>query len=408
MKILIVNSFYYPNMFGGAEHSIKNLAEELYNQGNSVYVLCTGNTDQFEEINNVNVYRIKNNNIKSTIEYMNNENKKLEKVIYKSIDLHGYTNKNKISNIIDEIKPDIVHINNMPGIGLNIFNILEKKKIPIIFTGRDYYTICPKTTLIKSDNSICKTPNKFCKMYRKINQKYISKADYLIGPSKFSKDILSNELKIDENKCSYIYNSIDLDKDYTSKVNKVKNEMLLKKKTLDLVFLGTLDYHKGIKLLVEQFINLDDKNIRLHIAGDGPLKEYIKSIKLDNLIYYGKLSKEDVNKLLSECDILIAPSLWNEPFGRIVLDAYKNSMPVITTGNGGLREIVNDGETGYIINMHNIDEFSDVVKKYKSNKELLMKQINKCNEHIKDYDNKIITKKYLDLYNEIILAKDKI
>jgi glycosyltransferase involved in cell wall biosynthesis len=45
--------------------------------------------------------------------------------------------------------------------------------------------------------------------------------------------------------------------------------------------------------------------------------------------------------------------MWSEPFGRIILDAYKNAMPVITTGFGGMGEIVDPYKTGLILDLNN-------------------------------------------------------
>ena len=59
MKILIVSSYYYPNMLGGTEHSIKLLAEGLKDRGHEVFVISSDKRDnKFEEINGVKVYRI--------------------------------------------------------------------------------------------------------------------------------------------------------------------------------------------------------------------------------------------------------------------------------------------------------------------------------------------------------------
>ena len=62
MKILIMNNYYYPNMMGGAEHSIKLLAEQLARTGNEVHILSMDGAEkadavQAEEINGVFVHR---------------------------------------------------------------------------------------------------------------------------------------------------------------------------------------------------------------------------------------------------------------------------------------------------------------------------------------------------------------
>ena len=44
--------------------------------------------------------------------------------------------------------------------------------------------------------------------------------------------------------------------------------------------------------------------------------------------------------ILKECDVLLCPSQWQEPFGRVVLDAYKHAMPVICSDQGALPSLV--------------------------------------------------------------------
>ena len=60
MRVLIVNTFYYPNMQGGAEQSVKLLAENLLRHGNTVAIYCADAKEgqkTVEEINGITVYR---------------------------------------------------------------------------------------------------------------------------------------------------------------------------------------------------------------------------------------------------------------------------------------------------------------------------------------------------------------
>ena len=57
MKILLVNTFYYPEVKGGAEYSVKKLAEALQADGNEITVLASGNTDNDEIIDGIKVHR---------------------------------------------------------------------------------------------------------------------------------------------------------------------------------------------------------------------------------------------------------------------------------------------------------------------------------------------------------------
>lgn len=401
MNILIVNTFYYPVMPGGAEHSVKNLAESLVKKGHNVSVLCTGNNDKIETINGVLVYRIKNINIKSAQMYLNNKSTPIQKLIYRCIDLYGYLNLSKIKNIIDAVKPDIAHVNNIPGIGLNIFNILDKENIPTIFTARDYYSVCLNSTLMNSKGKVCTKKRKICKLYENINKLSISKVKSITAPSKFTLELIKDSINQPKIRYECINNSIDINIDYIEEVFNYKKEQLNSKNHLDLVFLGRLDEYKGIKLLIDYFIKINNNNIKLHIAGDGNLTSYIQNLGVDNIIYYGKLDKFELDKLLKNMDVLIAPSLWYEPFGRIVIDAYKYSMPVISTGNGGLKELIKEDKTGYIIDFKNIEEFKRIIDKY-TNKEILLEHMINCNKEVIKYSNEVIVDQYENLYKEIM------
>ena len=58
MKILLVNTYYYPEIYGGAEYCVKKLAEELKQQGHTVKVLCTGCEANREVIDGIDVIRV--------------------------------------------------------------------------------------------------------------------------------------------------------------------------------------------------------------------------------------------------------------------------------------------------------------------------------------------------------------
>ncbi len=62
---------------------------------------------------------------------------------------------------------------------------------------------------------------------------------------------------------------------------------------------------------------------------------------------HGWLNQEDLAKLYHEVDIVVAPSLWVEPFGITVLEGMASSLPVVASNHGGLAETVVDGVTGY-------------------------------------------------------------
>jgi len=350
MRILLVNSFYYPSIIGGAEVSTQKLAEGLAKKGHDVCVLCTDLENKDEIVNKVRVIRRKVNNICQPINF--NELKFFLKLIYHCIDIFNIFNINMLKSVIKNIKPDVIHINNMYGISPIIWVVAKKYNIPLVQTLRDYYLICLRATLLKRNNcDICSNPIFLCKIYRHFVKLISNKVDFVTAPSQFTMDVFTNcEYFKNANK-RLIYNAIDYDTKKLRQLCKEKEQRLMEDKKVKFVFLGSLEYNKGIEKLLNVFSRVQNCNIELHIAGKGSLIDLVKkNIEQDKRIFYhGFIDDYKKEQLLTECDVMIVPSIWYEPFGRVVIDAYKYVMPVIGSQIGGITEIIEHGRTGILV-----------------------------------------------------------
>src|SRR5699024_7385682 len=91
------------------------------------------------------------------------------------------------------------------------------------------------------------------------------------------------------------------------------------------------------------------------------------AIKDSRIYYAGFLDESQIAELLNRCDVLVCPSLWNEPFGRVILDAYKSGLPVIASRIGALPEIVQEGKTGILVNPGVSDELKNAMNCFLDN-----------------------------------------
>jgi len=120
------------------------------------------------------------------------------------------------------------------------------------------------------------------------------------------------------------------------------------------LFLGRLIPEKGIRTLIQAWHELreqlGDKTPPLKIAGDGKLTDWVKEQTAINpaITYLGHISGEQKHEALKTCRALIAPSVWWEPLGLIVYEAYDYAKPVLVARSGGLTETVQHGITGLI------------------------------------------------------------
>lgn len=117
------------------------------------------------------------------------------------------------------------------------------------------------------------------------------------------------------------------------------------------LYIGRLVHEKGVGILVEAIpLVLRSLNAKFIIVGEGYMKEQlIKRMQElgigEKTFFTGFLDDTTVRQLFRTADVFVAPSLY-EPFGIVALEAMAAKTPVLTTGNGGLGEIVEHEVTG--------------------------------------------------------------
>ena len=122
-------------------------------------------------------------------------------------------------------------------------------------------------------------------------------------------------------------------------------------KLLNIIYVGQLIRGKGVDLMLEALGRLA---IPWHarIVGDGPDRAMLENLASrlgirDHLEFTGWLENPEV--LLSQSDVAVFPSRWQEPFGLSGAEAQANGVPVVAFDVGGVREWLVDGITGYVV-----------------------------------------------------------
>ncbi len=115
------------------------------------------------------------------------------------------------------------------------------------------------------------------------------------------------------------------------------------------LYIGRLAADKGVRLLLDAWARAD-VDAELSIVGTGDLgAEVAAAATRDPRIRWaGHLPAEGVAAELRAARVVVVPSLWDEPFGRTAAEALAYGRPVVTTGRGALREIVDDS-TGWVV-----------------------------------------------------------
>jgi glycosyltransferase involved in cell wall biosynthesis len=113
------------------------------------------------------------------------------------------------------------------------------------------------------------------------------------------------------------------------------------------LFLGRLSAEKGAAQLLEAWRQVKYPGARLVIAGQGPeerkLREFARGNRLSNVEFRGFVPAEAQAGLWAGARFLVAPSIWEEPFGLVVLEAWAHGRPVITSNRGSFPEMIDRG-----------------------------------------------------------------
>jgi glycosyltransferase involved in cell wall biosynthesis len=124
-------------------------------------------------------------------------------------------------------------------------------------------------------------------------------------------------------------------------------------------------------------------DIQFNIAGDGPQKEkllkYVQDNQLSDIVsFLGWVQPKELPSLLKKSDVFIGPSVidddgWTEAFGLVFVEAAAAGLPVIATNVGGIKDIVEDTITGFLVDQRSPDQLADKIVMLKNNEKLRIK-----------------------------------
>lgn len=223
---------------------------------------------------------------------------------------------------------------------------------------------------------------------------------------KDSAEIVSNseglkELALESNpkqKIDIIYNGIN--------TQEFKPDDSLKKNSKFIITPGAsrITSRKGLQYLIEAVYKLSQKypNIYLKIIGDGDertrLEELIKKLNIEDKVeFLGQISHENIFSYYQEANVFVLPSL-NEGMSNTMLEALSSGLPIIATDTGGSKELIEEGENGYIIKMKNSDDIAQKLERLISNPELRKRMGENSRKRALELSWESVAEKYATVY----------
>ncbi|MDQ1352911.1 MAG: hypothetical protein QG657_3217, partial [Acidobacteriota bacterium] len=338
MKILLVHNFY--RYRGGEDRYVTILEDALTRAGHQVIHFFYDSRD-IDGFSVVKKYTIPFQLINSPA-----LNTKLEKVLLTE-------------------QPDLAVVHNLaPLLSLSILRVLKKNKIPVLKRLENYKFLCLNGLFLRNDFTTCEK----CKggnflsgiihrcyqrslinsmgiaageWFHRRKKTVIRNVDQFLATSQFLKAKFM-EAGFPGDKIEVFPNFIDFEP--------VKEVSLPGPYTVYAVYLGRLSKEKGLLTLLNAFTGLP--HLPLKIVGSGPLekemREFVHDHGPENIEFTGFIDGPLKREILAGARFLIFPSECYESFGYTIIESFGCGTPVIASDIGGTRELVTEGETGFL------------------------------------------------------------
>ena len=240
---------------------------------------------------------------------------------------------------------DLIFVNGL-GTETTIANIFLKKKIIRKIVGDPVWERAYSKAKISEsfDEFQVKNYGFSISLQKKVRSFSIKKSDIVVTPSKHLKNFILN-LGF-KNKIEIINNGVFIPEENT---NIFTNDQI------NITIVSRLVSHKNIEKIIKAISDLNSPLINLNIIGDGPELNQLQKISLesnnkDNIIFHGKLNRDDINHIFLKSDIYIQASNY-EGLPHSLLEAMSYGIPVLCTPVGECKEILGNEDRGYILDL---------------------------------------------------------
>jgi glycosyltransferase involved in cell wall biosynthesis len=359
MKILFLNTLDDPQDGGGAEVTLRHLTRGLAESGDQPVMLTTtrgkGLCRSVED--GMRIWRAGLKNI-----YWPAKDHRPglpRRILWHAIDQWNTGMQAYLRHVLEVEEPDVVSLHNLAGWSAAVWDTLAQRNVPAVQVLHDFYNLCVKSTMYRRGRN-CQAQCFLCSQLRRRSRGASGSLAGVIGVSSF---VLRRHLERGFFSGVPVQRSIHNARDaaelgLTHPVSGSKREGPVRAG-----FIGRLAPSKGIRELLGAFGSVGVQGMELWIAGDGD-PQYVASLKAEFQTgankFLGRVSAKD---FYPHIDFLVVPSLWQEPLGMVVAEAFAFGKPVIGSCRGGIPEMISDNVNGILYAPEEPDELIEAVRK---------------------------------------------
>jgi glycosyltransferase involved in cell wall biosynthesis len=388
MKILIATDLYHPDVNGAAYFTYR-FATSLAKRGHNVFVMCPSRSFKNTVSNNngVTVYGIRSISIRILVSH----NSRISPLFISGV----------IRGAVEEISPDIIHIQNHFLIGRRVVSAAKKLGIPVIGTNH----FMPEN-LVHFLHLPEIAEEKLRKFAWRDCVRIFEQLDFVTTPTKtavallknagFSKNVMPISCGIDLERFKPTNDGL-----YLKQIFAVPNNKPV------LLYVGRLDREKRIDVILRALPDiLRVTSVHLVLTGIGKekqkLEELTEKLGIQKAVTFtGFVPDKDLQNIYRIADLFVIASIA-ELQSLVTLEAMASGLPVVAVNAMALPELVHDGENGYLFSNGDSQMLAEKVIAILSNPTMRAQMSQKSLEIIKDHDIHKVIEKYESIYNGII------
>ncbi len=319
MRLALVKKRFSPH--GGAEQYLLTLIEQLKNAGHEIHLFC----EQWTEDREMTLHRVNVCNFSSFLS-VTTFNRNVEKA------LKGTSGFDCIISFERTDCQDVYRA----GEGCHAEWLEIRSKTEPFYKRLSFLLNPLHRSLLAIERSL------------------FSRTSLIIANSGMVKDNIMKHYAVPENRIIIIYNGVDLARFKPGSGDTwrgdVRRRFTLPEDTKVVLFVGSGFRRKGLGTAIEAVALTKREDIRLLVIGKGDAERFKRLAEKrgvsDRIVFTGPQKRTE--EFYAAADLFVLPTLY-DPFSNATLEAMAAGVPVITTKNNGVAELIKDGKEGFIV-----------------------------------------------------------
>jgi glycosyltransferase involved in cell wall biosynthesis len=394
VRVCLVSNLYPPHVIGGAELIVADIARGLHNSGHDVAVVTTARRDaaRSETQDGVRVHRLPPANLY----WAGDARGRLPalKPLWHTIDLWNPWMYAALRSILSRGRFEVVHTHNLGGLSPAVWSAAAAAGVPIVHTTHDYSLTCVRSLRMTPAGQICRAPCTSCAVRGSWLRSLSRRVAGVVAPSQF---VLDRHLELGF-----------FPRAATTVSRWGLRELPPRRPTppsppVRFLFIGLLRAHKGARVMLEAFRRVTGDAVRLDIAGTGELAEECRTAAAADprIQQHGWVAGDVKRRLLETAHVLLAPSISWEVSGLAILEAFGHGIPAIGARIGGIPELIEDGQTGYLVEPGDAGALADRMQMLASNPSLLARLALACRARAESLPLTATVRDIVELYERV-------